>query len=225
MKKIIIITTLLIIVSVVWVLYLEQKNEHFRNSLPSPHTQKTDSTDAFPENHIEGSPKVSNFREQTAQDIETFEENRSKDVSTASITDPEENLGTGSAPENPDWADEEAHSSTSAQNQDPWKRMNSKKDSVVDGYHADLNTLIKQFGDTLEVRTAHTYMQKLVEGQERTIEEEISGMEVLKILYPELHTPAHESLLQFLKQTHAAGGTITFISESNYEKLLNSSPK
>jgi hypothetical protein len=64
------------------------------------------------------------------------------------------------------------------------------------------------------VHTAYEYLIKGFSGEERTIKEKIAGIEALKYLYPELHTPAHEMFLQALKE-----GRVTFISEQEWQAL------
>ena len=92
--------------------------------------------------------------------------------------------------------------------------QNRQKYSHVQGYIVDREELIRRFGDIPQVHTAYKYLRKASKGEEKTIEEEIAGIEALKYLYPELHTPAHEEFLQALKE-----GRVTFIASSRERDL------
>jgi hypothetical protein len=93
--------------------------------------------------------------------------------------------------------------------------QNRQKYSHVRGYIVDLDELIRRFGDIPQVHAAYEYLRKVSMGEEKTIEEEIAGIEALKYLYPELHTPPLEELLQGLKE-----GRTTLISREMFETLL-----
>ncbi len=74
------------------------------------------------------------------------------------------------------------------------------KYSHVQGYIVDRDELVRRFGDFPQVHTAYEYLRKASMGKEKTTKEEIAGIEALKYLYPELHTPVHEEFLQALKE-------------------------
>lgn len=78
--------------------------------------------------------------------------------------------------------------------------QNRLKYSHVQGYIVDRDELIRRFGNIPQVHTAYEYLRKASMGKEKTIKEEMAGIEVLKYLYPELHTPVHEEFLQALKE-------------------------
>lgn len=89
-----------------------------------------------------------------------------------------------------------------------------QKYSHVQGYIVDRDELIRRFGDIPKVHTAYEYLRKASTGEEKTIEEEMAGIEALKYLYPELHTPIHEAFLQALKERR-----VTFISKGMFQAL------
>ena len=92
--------------------------------------------------------------------------------------------------------------------------QNRQKYSHVQGYIVDRDELIRKFGDIPQVHTAYEYLRKGSMGEEKTVEEEIAGIEALKYLYPELHTPTHEEFLQALKE-----GRVTFMASSRSPDL------
>lgn len=94
--------------------------------------------------------------------------------------------------------------------------QNRQKYSNVKGYIVDRDELVRRFGDIPQVHTAYEYLQQGLMGEEKTVEEEITGIEALKYLYPELHTPAHEEFLQALKEDR-----VTFIGQSSSPDLYD----
>ena len=96
--------------------------------------------------------------------------------------------------------------------------QNRQKYSHVRGYIVDRDELVRRFGNIPQVHTAYEYLRKGSMGEEKTVEEEIAGIEALEYLYPELHTPALEGFLQALKS-----GRTTYIGSTSspdfYEAL------
>ena len=211
-KKLILTVILLIVLGTSWVLFRENRNEQVGNisqKVPASLTLNTNNTNSTSEVHIEVPPEA-----------QTVDANKTVNVSGVDNIIPEKNIDTEDVltDKDYDWRDDAANTPASVKKQDPWSL---KKGPIGSTYNADLNVLIKQFGDTLEVRAAYAYLKKIVGGKDRTIEEEISGLEALKALYPELHTQEQESFLQVLKETHAVGGTLNPISEAEYKELQN----
>ena len=94
--------------------------------------------------------------------------------------------------------------------------QNQQKYSSVKGYIVDRDELVRRFGNIPQVHTAYEYLRKGSMGEEKTVEEEIAGIEALNYLYPELHTRAHEEFLQALKN-----GRTTYIGSSSSPDLYD----
>lgn len=193
-----------------WLIYLEVGKDNFNARIQKVHqtaerspiqdaTEQTSSATRMPDENLKLERKM----------------NGNEDVSTIGKTVSEENIDNQNihVHDHDHWTDDIDHSDEVPQKRDPWQQTYPEKKSQVRGYESDLNVLIEKFGDIPQVHTAHKYLQKIIKGKERTVEDVIAGMEALKYLYPELHSPEEEAFLQLLKE-----GNVTFITAEEASK-------